>query len=43
MSFKNSSYIAVSNLTLDGQGKLGDGVKAEAGSAYATTSLLESG
>ena len=34
MSFKNSSYIAVRNLSLDGLSKLGDGVKAEAGSTY---------
>jgi hypothetical protein len=32
VSFKNSSYIVVRNLSLDGQGRLGDGVKAEAGS-----------
>jgi hypothetical protein len=32
VSFKNSSYIAVRNLSLDGQSRLGDGVKGEAGS-----------
>lgn len=41
VSFKNSSYIAVRNLTLDGQGRLGDAVKAEAGSTYAHHILLE--
>jgi len=34
VSFKNSSYIAVRYLSLDGLSKLGDGVKAEAGSTY---------
>lgn len=32
VSFKDSSYIVVRNLSLDGLGRLGDGVKAEAGS-----------
>ncbi len=35
VSFKDSSYLVVRNLTLDGLGKLGDGVKAEGGSTYA--------
>jgi hypothetical protein len=34
VSFKNSSYVVVRNLSLDGLGKPGDGVKAEAGSTY---------
>ena len=34
VSFKNSSYIAVRYLSIDGLSKLGDGVKAEAGSTY---------
>ncbi|HYO13248.1 MAG TPA: hypothetical protein VE685_08655 [Thermoanaerobaculia bacterium] len=41
VSLKNSSYIAVRNLTLDGQSRLGDGVKAEAGSTYVHHILLE--
>lgn len=41
VSFKNSSYIAVRNLTLDGQNKPGNGVKAEAGSTYTHHILLE--
>src|SRR5215207_9310470 len=41
VSFKNSSYIAVKNLTLDGQGRPGDGVKGEAGSTYNHHILLE--
>lgn len=41
VSFKNSSYIAVRNLTLDGQGRAGDGVKGEAGSTYNHHILLE--
>src|SRR5215213_2248885 len=41
VSFKNSSYIAVKNLTLDGQGRLGDGVKGEAGGTYNHHILLE--
>jgi hypothetical protein len=32
VSFKNSSYIVVRYLSLDGQSRLGDGVKGEAGS-----------
>ena len=32
---KNSSYLVFRNLSLDGLGKLGDGVKAEGGSTYA--------
>jgi hypothetical protein len=32
VSFKNSTYIVIRNLSLDGQSKLGDGVKGEAGS-----------
>ncbi|HEX2643613.1 MAG TPA: right-handed parallel beta-helix repeat-containing protein [Thermoanaerobaculia bacterium] len=35
VSFKNASYIAVKNLQLDGQRKLGDGVKVEVDSTYA--------
>jgi hypothetical protein len=41
VSFKNSSYIAVRNLSLDGQGKGGDGVKAEATGTYAHHILIE--
>ncbi|HEX8363636.1 MAG TPA: pre-peptidase C-terminal domain-containing protein, partial [Longimicrobium sp.] len=41
VSFKNSSYIAVRNLTLDGEGKAGDGVKAEATGTYAHHILIE--
>ena len=41
VSFKNSSYIAIKNLTLDGQGRLGDGVKGEAGSTSNHHILLE--
>jgi hypothetical protein len=41
VSFSDSSYIAVRNLSLDGQLKAGDGVKAEAGSAYAHHILIE--
>jgi hypothetical protein len=41
VSFSDSSYIAVRNLSLDGQNKAGDGVKAEAGSAYAHHILIE--
>ena len=41
VSFKNSSYIAVRNLTLDGRNLPGNGVKAEAGSTYTHHILLE--
>jgi len=41
VSFKNSSYITVRNLTLDGLNKPGNGVKAEAGGTYAHHILLE--
>jgi hypothetical protein len=41
VSLKNSSYIAVKNLTLNGQGRLGDGVKGEAGGTYNHHILLE--
>lgn len=41
VSFSDSSYIAVRNLSLDGQNKAGDGVKAEAGSVYAHHILIE--
>lgn len=41
MSLKDSSYIAVRNLTLDGQGKWGDGVKAEATAVSVHHILLE--
>ncbi|HEY9419981.1 MAG TPA: hypothetical protein VIW92_01075, partial [Thermoanaerobaculia bacterium] len=41
VSFKNSSYIAVRNLTLDGQNLPGNGVKAEGGSTYTHHILLE--
>jgi hypothetical protein len=35
ISLKNVSYLVFRNLTLDGQNKAGDGVKAESGSTYA--------
>ncbi len=35
VSLENASYLAVRNLTLDGQSKAGDGVKAEGPSTYA--------
>jgi hypothetical protein len=35
ISLKNNSYLVFRNLSLDGLGKLGDGVKSEAGSTYA--------
>jgi len=35
ISLKNVSYLVFRNLSLDGQGKAGDGVKAESGSTYA--------
>lgn len=35
ISLKNVSYLVFRNLTLDGLGKAGDGVKAEIGSTYA--------
>jgi hypothetical protein len=41
VSFRNSSYIAVRNLTLDGRGLNSDGVKAEYGSASVHHILLE--
>jgi hypothetical protein len=41
VSFSDSSYIAVRNLTLDGVGKAGDGVKAEAGSVSVHHILIE--
>jgi hypothetical protein len=41
VSFKNSSYIAVRNLSLDGQGKAGDGVKAEYGGVSVHHILIE--
>ncbi len=41
VSFKNSSYIAVRNLSLDGQGRAGNGVKAEATGTYAHHILIE--
>jgi hypothetical protein len=41
VSFNNSSYIAVRNLTLDGLNLPGNGVKAEAGSTYTHHILLE--
>ncbi|HEX8281903.1 MAG TPA: hypothetical protein VF588_00890 [Pyrinomonadaceae bacterium] len=41
VSFSDSSYIAVRNLSLDGQMKAGDGVKAEAGSSYVHHILIE--
>jgi hypothetical protein len=41
VSLKDSSYITVRNLTLDGQSRLGDGVKAEAGAVSVHHILLE--
>jgi hypothetical protein len=41
ISLKNVSYLVFRNLSLDGQGKAGDGVKAEAGSTYAHHITLE--
>jgi hypothetical protein len=41
VSFNGSSYIAVRNLSLDGLGKAGDGVKAEGGSPYAHHITIE--
>lgn len=41
VSFSDSSYIAVRNLSLDGQNKAGDGVKAEAGSVSVHHILIE--
>jgi len=35
ISLKNNSYLVFRNLSLDGLGKLGDGVKVESGSTYA--------
>jgi hypothetical protein len=42
VSFKNSSYIAVRNLSLDGQGMYGDGVRGEA-TATSTHHILIDG
>ena len=41
VSLKDSSYIALRNLTLDGQGKAGDGIKAEAGAVSVHHILIE--
>ena len=41
VSLKDTHYVAVKNLTLDGQGKLGDGVKGEAGAVSNHHILLE--
>jgi hypothetical protein len=41
VSFSDSSYIAVRNLSLDGLNKAGDGVKAEAGSVSVHHILIE--
>ena len=41
VSLKDASYIAVRNLSLDGQGKAGDGVKAEATSTSVHHILIE--
>jgi hypothetical protein len=41
VSLKNASYIVVRNLTLDGQSRLGDGVKAEATGTYAHHITIE--
>ncbi|HKV12851.1 MAG TPA: right-handed parallel beta-helix repeat-containing protein, partial [Thermoanaerobaculia bacterium] len=41
VSLKDTSYVAVRNLTLDGQSRLGDGVKAEAGAVSVHHILLE--
>jgi hypothetical protein len=41
VSLKDASYITVRNLSLDGQGKGGDGVKAEAGSVSVHHVLIE--
>jgi hypothetical protein len=41
ISLKNVSYLVFRNLSLDGQGKAGDGVKAEVGSTYAHHITLE--
>jgi hypothetical protein len=41
VSFSDSSYIAVRNLSLDGLGKAADGVKAEAGSVSVHHILIE--
>jgi hypothetical protein len=41
VSFKDSSYIAVRNLSLDGLSKAGDGVKAEAGAVSVHHILIE--
>lgn len=39
VAINDSSYVAIRNLELDGQGRQGDGVKAESGSVPPTTSL----
>ena len=41
VSLKNTSYVAIRNLILDGQGRLGDGVKAEAGGTSVHHILVE--
>jgi hypothetical protein len=41
VSLKDSSYIALRNLTLDGLGKAGDGIKAEAGAVSVHHILIE--
>jgi hypothetical protein len=41
VSLMNASYVVLRNLTLDGQGKWGDGVKAEAESASVHHILIE--
>jgi hypothetical protein len=41
VSLKDTHYVAVKNLTLDGQGKLGDGVKGEGGAISNHHILLE--
>ena len=41
VSLSNSSYIALRNLTLDGLGKGGDGIKAEAGSVSVHHILID--
>ncbi|HYC87922.1 MAG TPA: PPC domain-containing protein, partial [Thermoanaerobaculia bacterium] len=41
VSIVDSSYIALRNLTLDGQGKWGDGIKAEAGSVSVHHILID--
>lgn len=41
VSIRDSSYVVVRGLELDGQGQLGDGVKAEGDAAYAHHVVLE--